>query len=257
MKAPKAEKEKPVKAPKSDHATTSGMDAHKAELAAARGMLERSRPYSDAAMTLSKLEDSLAEHSAEVASLKQRGVRFEEVARRYIERIDGLRCLDSNPSKLAEDLIAGADLMELVDADRHPLEKECYRRLTLPEPEDLNLIKAIDRERAAVMVLQSAIPLQKKKMAAAQRQAMFELSRSLGGARATIARKVLALYKDLNELVAADRSLTEQLQPSELQLLKPKPFPMSVVSPDAFDWLLDCVQSGLIDASELTASGLR
>ena len=240
---------------KSNHATGS-MDAHRAELAAARGMLDRSKAYSDAGMTLSKLEALLVEHGAAVAHFKQRGARFEEFARRYIERIDMLRCLDGDISQLAKELIAGANLMELVDADRIRLEKEGYERLHLPEPDDIEVIRAIDRERAAVMVLGCAITLQRNNMAAAQRQAIFELSRSLGGARATVARKVLALYKDLNVLVAEDRSLTEQLQPSELQFLTPKPFPMRVVSDDAFNWLLSCVESGLIEAAELTAHGL-
>jgi hypothetical protein len=242
--------------PKPEQAAAN-MNARKVELAAARAELERSQAYSQAATILSKLEASLAEHTAKLRNLKVRANGLEGMARGYIERETTI-CIgrDRDLTELANDLIAGGDLTEVISAARLPLDKTLYAEIRLPEPEDLGMIKQVDFERAAVMALDRAIKLQKLNIATMRRQAIFELSHSLADARATIARRLLAGFKDLNELADQDRGLANQLDATEIQFLKPRPFPNHVLSPEAITWLLECVGEGLIEAAEMTRLGL-
>jgi hypothetical protein len=229
---------------------SANMNARRAELTAARGQLERSHAYSDAAAFLSKLQASLSEHSATLATLKARATRLEEMARLYVQQ-DRTICLPGDLTAIAKDVIAGGDLAKIVSADRLPLEKSLYAQLRLAEPDDLPLIKEIDFERAAVMVLNRAIELQKAAVVATQRQAIFELSRSLSSGRAGIARRLLEGLKDLSLLADQDRHLSQQLEPAEIQFLKPCPFPMRILSTEAENWFLECIDNGLIEAGEL------
>ena len=103
-----------------------------------------------------------------------------------------------------------------------------------------------------MMALGCAIVLQKKNILAARSQEISELSRSLAGERATTARQLLSLLKNLNERAEKDRGLAHNLYPAELDFLKPTPFPMRILSPEANSWFLQCVHEGLIEAAEIS-----
>jgi hypothetical protein len=81
---------------------------------------------------------------------------------------------------------------------------------------------------------------------------MFDFCTEIAPTRAAVARTVLAAVKDLEKLVAEDRSLASQLDSEELALLNPKPFPEVMISRDLAAWLHACVGKGLIDAAEMS-----
>jgi hypothetical protein len=246
------QREKSMKA--NSEQASANMNARRAELAAARGQLDRSRAYSEGLTILSKLEGLLAEHSATLKQLKQRASRLEETARRFIER--EAVYFEGDLTAIAKQLISsGGNVTQVITAARLPLEKSIYASLKLPESGDLESVKEIDFERAAVDALQQAIHLQKKNIAASRREVIGELSRSLDNARATIARQLLAGLKTLNSLADQDRALAQQLNQAELEFFKPRPFPANILSTQATEWFLECVSQGLIDSAEMTESG--
>jgi len=241
-------------AAKSAQSSRPRLDAARAQMAGALGAVERSRAYSDATASLLRLEVALSEHSATLADLKMRASRLEETARRYIQR-EGLICISGDLTAVAKELIAGGNLREVISEARRPLDKTIYSALRLPEPADLETIKSIDFERACVLALGHAIKLQKATIEVTQKQAISELSHSLASGRATNAREVLAALKTLNELADKDRGLAKQLDPAEIELLKPRLFPRGILSAEASSWFLECVREGLIEAAEI--SGLE
>jgi hypothetical protein len=230
------------------------MNARWAKLAAARAQLERGQARSAGEAVLSRLEGLLSEHSAALKSFRDAATRLEEMARRYTEKES--ICLPGDLNAIAKDLIAGDDLTKVISAARLPLEKGLYSGMHLPEPDDIGIIKKIDFERAATQALKRAIELQKTVMAAERRRAICEFSRSAGDVRATFARELLAAFKNLNELAERDRGLAQQLEASEIQFLRPKPFPIRMLSAEAREWLLECVSEGLIEAPEVAGVGL-
>jgi len=232
---------------------SANMNARRAELALARGQLDRSRGYSEATKVLSNLEAALSEHSSALEKMKTKTSRISEHASRYIDR-QGM-CLPGDITAITNEIIRGADLVSVITKARLPLDQSLYRNLKLPEPSDLELVKDLDFERAAVMALREAIRLQKTIVAATRRQSIVEFARSLDGGRAILARKLLAAIRELDDLVGEDRGLAQQLEPTEVQFLHPAPFPMNIASQELRDWLFECVEQGLLQATEL--NGIR
>jgi hypothetical protein len=236
------------------------MKARFAEVAATRGQLERSQANSAALAVLSRLEASLSEHALALKTMIMRSSRLEESSRRYIE-MEG-KCYEGDLTALANDLIAGGasetHLREIVSAARTPLEKDFYAGILrgLPEPEDLGTIKDLDFERACCALTKRAIELQKVILVTTRKRGVIELSSSLRDTRAVFARKLLAAIKELNELADRDRGLGNQVEASEIQYLKPKPFPAHMLSGETAAWLIECVSEGLIEAPEVTGIGL-
>ena len=220
-------------------------------LDAARAQMEQMERSDQAKTLLSKLQAWRSEHFAVLGTLKMGANRLKEGVRHYIQS-ESTQCLAGDVTAVANDLIAGKDLDAVITAARGPLEKTIYSRIRLAEPEDLIVVRKIDFERGAVMALDRAIELQKKHIASARSQEISELSRSLAGSRAASARQFLSLLKNLNELANQDRGLAHNLAPAELEFLKPRPFPMRILSPEANGWFLECVREGLIDAAEIS-----
>jgi hypothetical protein len=255
----KAESEKSMKqAAKSAPSTaTPRLDAARGQMAGVLGTVERSRAYSDATAILLRLQVASSEHAATLGNLKARATRLEETARRYIER-EGLICMAGDVTAVAKELIAGGDLRQVISAARVPLEKSVYSALRFPETGDLEQVKEIDFERACVLALDHAIKLQKATIELARKAAISELNLSLASSRAIVARGVLAGLKTLNELADQDRCLAEQMDPADLALLSPPPFPATrILSDHANNWFIDCVKEGLIEDAEISVLGLR
>lgn len=233
---------------------SANLNARRAQLDAARGQLDRSRAYSEATTVLSNLEAALSEHSSALEKMKIKTSRVCTSAKFYIDR-QGM-CLPGDLTAIGQDLIRGNDLRQVLLTARLPLEKSLYRVMHLEEPDDLESVKELDYERAAVMALREAIRLQKTIAAATRRRSIVEFARSLDGTRATLARKLLAALTELNDLVGEDQNLAQQLEPAEVQFLHPAPFPMNITSQELRDWLFECVEQGLLQATELSGARL-
>ena len=55
----------------------------------------------------------------------------------------------------------------------------------------------------------------------------------------------------MKHAVAADQKLAENLSPEEIAMLKPRPFPLEMLSNDAIAWLLDAIGQRLLDPAEV------
>jgi len=216
-----------------------------------RAQLETER----ARLSLSNLESLFQEHSQALQNVRMRCGRLQEEARVFIQR--EFNSLTGNVAKLAETLIAGGvtaeHLKRLISTDRLPLDG-FYSKLNLKEADELLLVKDLDFERAAIEVLKQAIRLQKSTIENLRRGEIATLNRSRADEDTKLARAVLAAVDGLNSnpLTQQNRQLAEELQPDEIQLLKPGPFPRRILSADVQRWLSDCVAARLIDAGEIS-----
>lgn len=208
-----------------------------------------------ARLILSTLESLFREHSQAVEKMRTRCSRVQQEARIFISR--ELVCLSSSAAALAQTLMAGGatpeHLKKLIFTDRQALEKNIYPKLNLKEADDLELLKELDFERAAVDVLREAIRLQKSRINTLRTEEIAALNRSRADEHTKLARAVLAAVDGLNSnpLVEQDRKLAEELG-AEIELLKPGPFPRRILSTELLRWLNECVSGGLIDAGEIS-----
>ena len=128
-----------------------------------------------------------------------------------------------------------------------------YRKIDFGEgnADQLHSFKAWDQERAAILVLTAAIGLQKRALAVVTEISMQKFSRSVAPARAENARAFLALVAEIQTLMRADQALADGLEPAEIALLRPKPFPARVLGPDVYEWILDAISERILDPAEL------
>jgi len=199
----------------------------------------------------SKLELLLSQHETALANAQLRCEGHLPQDLRKVVQNGQTACIDGNVTALAMLVIEGANVVVLVSENRGSMERGLYKRLSTYEPDDLAMMKEWDCERAAVMILKEAISLQNKSIAASQRSAMVEFSRTVMAARAMVARKVLLALAAAQEATERDRHLAQELDPEEIRLLRPKPFPDRILNNEAVIWLLDSVAQGLIKPEEL------
>jgi hypothetical protein len=121
------------------------------------------------------------------------------------------------------------------------------------DPADLAVLKEFDFERAACDVLKRAISLQKSIVADTRREQILKLNVALAPGRTALARKLLALVGELNDLADKDRGLTQELSPTEVPFLMPRPCPAGILGADAIAWLREFVEQGFIEAHEMSA----
>jgi hypothetical protein len=220
-----------------------------------KAWLGRTQRRNEASRTLSTLQSSLAEHGAALKSFRGRCERLPEEGRRLVRHGTSV-CLgpDSMLDHLAARVIAGEDPANVASDARKSLNKYYAAFNWQPpaySPEDLQMLKDWDFERACIMVIERAIALQKKSLEASISVQMEEFSRVVAGTRAGLARQIVGAVVALQELVEQDRRLTDGLDPEEVQLLRPKPFSPCLLSAEATKWLLDAVSTGLIRREDL------
>jgi hypothetical protein len=80
---------------------------------------------------------------------------------------------------------------------------------------------------------------------------MQKFSHAFAPARTETARAVLAAIAQIQALVKADQALAEGLSGDELQQLRPRPFPVQLLGPEAHEWILDAIAERMIDPAEL------
>jgi len=221
------------------------------------GLTESRRELSN---TTAKLELLMSEHQEELQKARSKCARIERSLQSQVEQ-GTMRCLSGDAGQLAELVLAGADLESVISDDRQHLEP-MYSRYRAGSDhsdfaDDLFLLKSFDFERAAIMVLREAVLSHKRSEAALRRSAMVQFARTIDEARAELARKFLRALKDAQQFSEEDSRITEGLglRPEEVELLRPKPSPPSIVNFEVVEWLFDMVSQKLIRAEEL--GGLR
>jgi hypothetical protein len=198
----------------------------------------------------------MSEHQIELQSARMKCARISNTFRRLIEG-GTIRCLYGDARQLAQLVLAGEDLESVVSNDRRQLESlygAHHKKADDSDFEDdLLVMKHWDWERAAVEVLRHAIILQKGSEAALRRAAIVQFALTISEARGALARRFLGVLKEAQQLMAEDSRITEGLglQPDEIELLRPKPFPTNIPSSELIEWLFDLVSQKLIRAEDL------
>jgi len=225
--------------------------------------LDRNRTCGEARQILLQLEGWLAEHTKELDRKVLQCGRFSEDVRRIVRHANTI-CLAENEISLARQLIAGKNLVELVAEQQEQL-KPMYSRIRFNAggpgivggEGDLALFIEWNAERASLLILKAAITLQKQTLLATTRIAMERFSRDVAEIRASTARDFLAVFAELKSAVESDQRLVEGLDPEEVACLKPRPFPLQILSSDAITFLLEAVEQKMIEPAELGALQLE
>jgi hypothetical protein len=125
------------------------------------------------------------------------------------------------------------------------------------DPNDLELFKSWDAERASMLILREAIAQQKKIVAASTKTSMERFSKTVAAARIETAHELLGLIGQMRRIVEPDQALATGLEEDERAALRPQPFPNFLLSSAAVQWLLDCVSERIISREELSGLGLE
>jgi len=226
--------------------------AETAMVALKRASLRRTQSNQQQQGILSRLQISLSEHTIEMNRRRLNCARLQEQARNLVER-DNTRCIDGDELVLARRLIEGESIETVVFDARKALASD-YVQIAASlqfDKEDADVIKALDDERAAVLILKQAVRFQKWNIETLRAKAMTEYLPLLAEARSASIRKFLASLADCEAAAEQDRRLADGLEPEEIRLLRPSPLPKRIVSDDTLKCLLDAVSEKLIEQEEL------
>jgi hypothetical protein len=215
--------------------------------------LKRTQSNQKQRSILSRLEASLGEQITEVGAKKRRCSRLHADMKRAVEA-GNMKCMEGEINDHALRLIAGEDLATVV-ADARKGMDTFYAKMKAGLPhfdqEDADVVKDLDYSRAAVMMLQSAVTLQKRNVAETHKASMAEFLPAIKEARGTIAQQFLSALEECQKAAEQDRLFAEGLEPEEIQLLNPRPFPTRILSEDVVRWLFSAVNEHLIGREDL------
>jgi hypothetical protein len=223
-----------------------------------RAWLKRTQSNLAQRATLSGLQTSLGERIKELGAKKIASSRVQADLKRMIEG-GTTRCVsaDADISALALRLIAGEDLATVVTDATQGMEKlyvTIKASLSHDDKDDADVLKAVNFLRAGVMILQEAIVLQKRKLAETHTAAMAEFLPAIKEARGINARQFLVALADCQKAAEQDRLFADGLEPEEIQLLKPRPFPVRILSEDVLRWLFAAANEDLIGREDLQSA---
>jgi hypothetical protein len=228
---------------------------------------DRNRVCGEARSILSNLELWLLEHKKGLDQQFLRCSRFKGGVGRLVQN-GTVACLEDNPAALARQLLAGKSLEDIVLGEQEgPRLKAFYASIRFNEEaapnvissadDDLPVLKRWNFERAAIEILKAAIKIQKQAVLANTTTSMEKFSRDVAEIRAVTARDFLSALTELKSSVESDQRLVEGLEPDEISCLRPRPFPLQILSSEAISWMLDAVSQGMISAAELGALSLE
>ena len=224
-----------------------------------KAFLERERVAGDARQLLNTLETALAERERALKLTADRCSRLSESVRMLVQN-SNFRCLGSDPSLLARQVLEGRDLEDIMrEESRDPMLAKFYKSIdfgsslpdTVVDPDDSRLFQTWNGHRGAIEILQTAVRLQKKTVRDLNKTAMAKFSAAVSPSRVATVRRVLELLAELRSATAAEAEISRGLDSAELEELRPRPWPIQPLSSDAITFLLDSVAAGMINAAEL------
>ncbi|MGA8310170.1 MAG: hypothetical protein WB755_09085 [Terriglobales bacterium] len=150
--------------------------------------------------------------------------------------------------------------MNEVAAARSGACADLYACLRFQDASDLEFVKNLDDERAAVMILERAVTLQSAEVLKQKNVAMVEIVQSLRPKRERIARQIAKALTELRAALAEDQefgyALTLQDEGFASKIFPPL-FPARVLlDAEIRGWMTEAHRSGLIDSSEEDATAL-
>jgi len=203
----------------------------------------------EAMARLSRLKESLAQHQTEEKKRKQGCSRLQSQLRAVVEAGNS-RYMSGQAIDLAKDLLAGKELEVIVSEDQKAMDRHYGSHKLGNEVDDLVPFRLWDRERTAIDILKAAISLETKAAATQIKTAVEQLSGDISEARSSVARAFVDLLSRMRDAIEPERALLG-LEPDELRLLRPKPFPAEILSDQAISWFVDARAAGLITTEEL------
>jgi hypothetical protein len=226
-----------------------------------RAWVERDAEDNEAKSLLSQLESSLKERSAELKRAVIRCSAFHEDVQRIVAH-ESILCVKDDVTALALRLIAAKHLdpaqqitpllIQIIQGQQTLLDP-LYRKIDfgIGCSDHLAIFKQWTVERAAIEILQRAIKLHKASMVVKGPIAMEKFSRAVAGIRSEVARDLVAKLAELNSIADRDRHLGDGLDASDIQVLRPKPFPLRFLSSEAIAWLMDAISQQLLAPTAL------
>jgi hypothetical protein len=224
----------------------------KAEQAASRisnAVFVSASARSQARVRLSRLEQALAQHQATEKQRKMGCCRLQSPLKAVVEAGNS-RYMSGQAIDLAKDLLAGKELEVIVSEDQKAMDRHYGSHKLGNEVDDLVPFRLWDRERTAIDILKAAISLETKAAATQIKTAVEQLSGDISEARSSVARAFVDLLSRMRDAIEPERALLG-LEPDELRLLRPKPFPAEILSDQAISWFVDARAAGLITTEEL------
>lgn len=224
-----------------------------------RAFLDRERIAGDARALLSSLEQSLAARERNLKITSDRCSRLSESVRVLVQNAN-CRCLGSDSTVLARQVLAGRDLDEILrEESRDPMLERFVRSINfsssipdvITDPGDKLLFCEWLSHRGAIDILRIAVKLQKQIVRDLSKTAMEKFSKSVASSRVATVRRVLELLAELRSATASEMEVSRGLDPDEADQLKPRPWPAQPLAHAAITFLLDAVAAGMIDAAEL------
>jgi hypothetical protein len=215
--------------------------------------LKRTKSNQTQKSILSKLQASLGVQITELAAKKMRCGRLQADLVRMIDQ-GTMKCMEGDIDALALRLIAGEDLVTVVsDATQGmgTFYAKVKASLKPDDKEDADVFEAVDFSRASVMILEQAVVLQKRNLVETHKASMAEFLPAIKEARGTIALQFLAALEECQKAAERDRLFAEGLEPDEIQLLNPRPFPTRILSEDVLRWLFAAANEDLIRREDL------
>lgn len=227
-------------------------------LAFNQASLARTRSNHEQQSILTRLERQLNEHMAEMSRRKMGCSRLTEELRRQIEA-GTTKCMDGDASAFGRRLIAGEELATvLLDArkGRETFYAHTKSSLSSFDQDDVTALSAFDDERAAVMILQAALIVQRRNISEARRNSMAQFEPAIAEVRRAVAREFLAGLSLCKKAAEQDRRLVEGLEPEEIALLRPQPLSAGILSQEAERWLFVAAGENLITQEEISEHAL-
>jgi cell division septum initiation protein DivIVA len=238
---------------------------------AARTRLKDNPRYSECLATLDRLTSDLERHKARTDQLKQQACRLGAGARQFVSReATALPMLTQAAfDALAKKAAAASSddlLKEIADVRRDGKET---RQIPVPilgqygDETDVQHIENLDVERAAVILLERAIELQRNDVLRVKNIAMAEIMINLKPRFEAISRKIANALMGLASALKEERRFVVELTVQDSAFadalnLKPLSRAELLTSPAVTAWLADAVKSGIIDqqaAYDLAPSG--
>jgi hypothetical protein len=208
------------------------------------------------------LENSFLERSQELKRKEMRCIgSFEEDVRKIVQ-YHSSACVKEDLTSLALRLIAGTNLdparqtapvLHEIILGQQALLEPFYRRLYFGNgnSEHLAMFKEWDAERAAVQILQQACKVQKASVLAGRPIAMEKFAGKVAGIRSEVAREIIAKLEEMNSIADRDRHVAKGLDAGDIEALRPRPFPLRLLSSEAIAWFMDAASQKLLEPTAL------
>ena len=227
-------------------------------LAFNKASLARAQSNSEQKYILTRLQGQLNEHITEMSRRKMGCSRLDEGLRRLIEA-GTTKCMDGDANAFGRRLIAGENLEIILPEARKGRENfyaQSKMALSPFDRDDVDVLSALDDERAAVMILEAAVQIQRRNISEARRNSMAQFAPAIADARRALARQILEGLSLCKKAAEQDRRLTEGLEPEEVALLRPQPLSAGILSQEAERWLFVAAGENLITQEEISEHAL-